>query len=50
MQGFGTEKVEEEIAGQFPAVKVERLDFDTARTARLTSGSSRISRRGRHKS
>ena len=32
MQGFGTEKVEEEIAGQFPAVKVERLDFDTART------------------
>ena len=32
MQGFGTEKVEEEIAGQFPAAKVERLDFDTART------------------
>ena len=32
MQGFGTEKVEEEIAGLFPAAKVERLDFDTART------------------
>lgn len=32
MMGFGTEKVEEEIASLFPAVKVERLDFDTART------------------
>ncbi len=32
MQGFGTEKVEEEIAGLFPAAKVERLDLDTART------------------
>ncbi|MCD8267200.1 MAG: primosomal protein N' [Parabacteroides sp.] len=32
MMGFGTEKVEEEIATLFPAVKVERLDFDTART------------------
>lgn len=32
MMGFGTEKVEEEIAGLFPAAKVERLDFDTART------------------
>lgn len=32
MRGFGTEKVEEEIAGLFPAAKVERLDFDTART------------------
>lgn len=30
--GFGTEKVEEEMAALFPAVKVERLDFDTART------------------
>lgn len=32
MMGFGTEKVEEEIAGYFPEVKVDRLDFDTART------------------
>lgn len=32
MMGFGTEKVEEEIATLFPAVRVERLDFDTART------------------
>lgn len=32
MMGFGTEKVEEEIAALFPAVRVERLDFDTART------------------
>lgn len=32
MMGFGTEKVEEEIATLFPAVKVERMDFDTART------------------
>jgi len=32
MMGFGTEKVEEEIAALFPAAKVERLDFDTART------------------
>lgn len=30
--GFGTEKVEEEIAALFPSAKVERLDFDTART------------------
>lgn len=30
--GFGTEMVEEEIATLFPAAKVERLDFDTART------------------
>ena len=30
--GFGTEKVEEEIASLFPNVKIERLDFDTART------------------
>ena len=32
MQGFGTEKVEEEISALFPAVKTDRLDFDTART------------------
>lgn len=32
MMGFGTEKVEEEIASLFPSSKVERLDFDTART------------------
>lgn len=32
MMGFGTEKVEEEIASLFPSTKVERLDFDTART------------------
>lgn len=32
MMGFGTEKVEEEIATLFPAAKVERMDFDTART------------------
>lgn len=30
--GFGTEKVEEEIAAYFPEVKTDRLDFDTART------------------
>ena len=30
--GFGTEMVEEEIATLFPSAKVERLDFDTART------------------
>ena len=34
MMGFGTEKVEEEIASLFPSAKVERLDFDTARTRR----------------
>lgn len=32
MMGFGTEKVEEEITTLFPEAKVERLDFDTART------------------
>lgn len=32
MMGFGTEKVEEEIGTLFPSTKVERLDFDTART------------------
>lgn len=30
--GFGTEMVEEKIATLFPSAKVERLDFDTART------------------
>lgn len=30
--GFGTEKVEEEIAQLFPQVKVGRMDMDTART------------------
>ncbi len=32
MMGFGTEQVEEEIASLFPDARVERLDFDTART------------------
>ncbi len=32
MAGFGTEQVEEEIGTLFPEAKVERLDFDTART------------------
>lgn len=32
MMGVGTEKVEEEIAQLFPQAKVDRLDFDTART------------------
>lgn len=32
MMGFGTEKVEEEIAALFPSAKTDRLDFDTART------------------
>ncbi len=32
MMGFGTEKVEEEIATLFPEAKVGRMDFDTART------------------
>lgn len=32
MQGFGTEKVEEEIAFLFPDVNVERMDMDTTRT------------------
>ncbi|MDD4514985.1 primosomal protein N' [Massilibacteroides sp.] len=32
MMGFGTEKVEEEIASLFPAAKTDRLDFDTTRT------------------
>ena len=32
MQGFGTEKIEEEVAALFPAAKIDRLDIDTART------------------
>ncbi|MDR1116017.1 MAG: primosomal protein N' [Tannerella sp.] len=32
MQGFGTEKVEEEIAVLFPSARTARLDTDTART------------------
>lgn len=32
MLGFGTEKVEEEIAQLFPDAHVERLDFDSAKT------------------
>lgn len=32
MMGFGTEKVEEEIAKLFPNTRVERLDFDSAKT------------------
>jgi primosomal protein N' (replication factor Y) len=32
MQGFGTEKVEEEISALFPSAKTLRLDMDTART------------------
>ena len=31
LQGFGTEKVEEEVVALFPSVKVARLDVDTAR-------------------
>ncbi|MDR1331198.1 MAG: primosomal protein N', partial [Tannerella sp.] len=32
--GFGTEKVEDEIAALFPSVRTARLDLDTARTRR----------------
>jgi primosomal protein N' (replication factor Y) len=32
MQGFGTEKAEEEISALFPSAKTVRLDTDTART------------------
>ena len=32
LSGFGTEKVEEEIATLFPDVRTHRLDYDTART------------------
>jgi primosomal protein N' (replication factor Y) len=31
MQGFGTEKIEEEIALYFPEARVERMDLDTTR-------------------
>jgi primosomal protein N' (replication factor Y) len=34
MKGFGTEKIEEEIALLFEGIHVGRLDLDTARTAR----------------
>ena len=40
MQGFGTEKVEEEIAGQFPAAKVERLDFGNVSVVGILSADS----------
>jgi primosomal protein N' (replication factor Y) len=32
MKGFGTEKIEEEIALYFPAARIERLDLDAAHT------------------
>ncbi|MDR0573521.1 MAG: primosomal protein N' [Tannerella sp.] len=32
MQGFGTEKIEEEVASLFPWAKTARLDIDAART------------------
>jgi primosomal protein N' (replication factor Y) len=32
MIGFGTEKVEEDIAEIFPDIKIERMDIDTARS------------------
>ncbi|MDR1980805.1 MAG: primosomal protein N' [Tannerellaceae bacterium] len=32
MSGFGTEKIEEEVGQLFPSAKIERLDFDSART------------------
>ena len=32
IQGFGTEKIEEEVAVLFPLAKTARLDLDTART------------------
>lgn len=32
MLGFGTEKIEEEVQALFPSARVERLDFDSART------------------
>lgn len=32
MQGFGTEKIEEEVTSLFPQAKAARLDMDTART------------------
>ncbi len=41
MKGFGTEKIEDEIALVFEGIRVGRLDTDTARSAR---GSERIIR------
>jgi len=32
MQGYGTEKIEEEVASLFPSAKVARMDLDTVRT------------------
>jgi primosomal protein N' (replication factor Y) len=32
MMGFGTEKIEDEVTSLFPSAKVERLDFDSAKT------------------
>jgi primosomal protein N' (replication factor Y) len=32
MKGFGTEKIEEEIAGFFPEARIERMDLDATRT------------------
>jgi len=32
MQGFGTEKIEEEVAALFPGVAIARLDMDSAHT------------------
>jgi primosomal protein N' (replication factor Y) len=32
MLGFGTEKVEEEVEALFPSARIDRLDFDSART------------------
>ncbi len=34
MKGFGTEKIEDEIALVFEGIRVGRLDTDTARSAR----------------
>ncbi|MDL2224039.1 primosomal protein N' [Bacteroidales bacterium OttesenSCG-928-M06] len=50
MQGYGTEKVEEEIQSIFPDVEVERMDTDTTRKkhsiqeilSRFTSGKTKI--------
>ncbi len=37
MQGFGTEKIEEEAKELFPSAVVKRLDLDTARTRKASS-------------
>jgi len=34
MRGFGTEKIEEEIAGFFPDARIERLDLDATRKSK----------------